>query len=157
MPVTRRQLLNRGAVTGVGIAAATVGLSAVEPTTAFARTRPGGDIAQSLDSLFPPLRSSNGDLLALPEGFSYEVVTESGVTDIHDGYGKLIGKTPERPDGTGVFRKGERLRLLQNHEASPGSTQPVPLVRGTVYDRGALGGVSPSSRPAAVADLCRSG
>jgi len=30
--------------------------------------------------------------------------------------------------------------LLQNHEAGPGSKQPVPLVDGTVYDGGALGG-----------------
>ncbi len=30
--------------------------------------------------------------------------------------------------------------MIQNHEASPGSPQPVPLVEGTVYDPGALGG-----------------
>ena len=140
MSVTRRQLLNRGAATGVGIAAATAGLSVTDPAAAQTADSAGSRLAARLEGLFPPLRSASGDLLALPEGFSYVVVAESGVTDIHDGSGKVIGKTPERPDGTGVVRHGDRLHLLQNHEARPGSEQPVPLVAGTVYDRGALGG-----------------
>jgi secreted PhoX family phosphatase len=140
MSVTRRQLLNRGAATGVGIAAAGAGLTAGQTTTAHAENTSDQDFESRLERLFPPLRSSAGDLLALPDGFSYVVVAESGVTDLHDGYGRVIGKTPERPDGTGVVRHGDRLRLLQNHEAGPGSSQPVPLVPRTVYDRGALGG-----------------
>jgi hypothetical protein len=52
----------------------------------------------------------------------------------------MIGKTPERPDGTLVVESGSGLRLIQNHEASPGSSQPVPLVQGTTYDPGCLGG-----------------
>lgn len=76
----------------------------------------------------------------MPPGFSYETYAVSGVTDLHDGYGHLIGKTPERPDGTGAFRVPRGLRLVQNHEARPGSPQPVPLVPGTIYDPGALGG-----------------
>ncbi|MBA3233982.1 MAG: DUF839 domain-containing protein [Propionibacteriales bacterium] len=140
MSFTRRQLLNRGAVTGAGIVAATSGLASV-PASAKDEDRSRGPYrAGDPDKLFPPLESSHGDLLALPRGFSYEVVAVSGVTDIHDGTGKVIGKTPERIDGTGVVRRGQHLRLLQNHEASPGSAQPVPLVHGTVYDKGALGG-----------------
>jgi hypothetical protein len=111
-----------------------------DPAAALAAGPTGTEVADCLERLFPPLTSSSGDLLALPEGFSYAVVAESGVTDIHDGSGKVIGKTPERPDGTGVIRHGDRLRLLQNHESQPGSEQPVPLVAGTVYDPGALGG-----------------
>ena len=120
--------------------AATTGLAAAEPAAADTAGRAGQNFAKRSDSLFPPLQSSTGDLLALPEGFSYEVIAESGVTDLEDGRGKVIGKTPERPDGTGVVRSERGWRLLQNHEAGPGSTQPVPFVRGTVYDRGALGG-----------------
>lgn len=139
MSLSRRQLLNRGAVTGAGMVAVSSGLA---PRSASA-SKSIHRSARSLnpDSLFPPLEAADGDLLALPPGFSYEVVAKSGVTDIHDGTGKLIGKTPERIDGTGLVRVGrQRLRLLQNHEASPGSTQPVPFVDGTVYDRGALAG-----------------
>ena len=76
----------------------------------------------------------------MPAGFSYEVVSVSGQTDIHDGTGTVIGKTPERPDGTTSVVSGRNLRLIQNHEASPGAVFPVPLVAGTVYDPGALGG-----------------
>ncbi len=139
MSVTRRQLLNRGAVTGVGIVAAGTGL-ALEPTAAHAAPSANHDFARELSALFPPLQSSPGDLLALPPGFTYQVVAESGATDLQDGRGKTIGKTPERPDGTGVVHTSHGLRLLQNHEAGPGSALPVPLVRGTVYDHGALGG-----------------
>ena len=64
----------------------------------------------------------------------------SGETDIHDGTGTVVGKTPERPDGTTSVVSGQNLRLIQNHEASPGAEFPVPLLAGTVYDPGALGG-----------------
>lgn len=134
MPLTRRQLLNRSAATGVGLAAASTGLKAAEASPTHRSP------AHLLDNLFPPLKSSPGDLLALPRGFSYEVVAVSGETDLHDGTGTVIGKTPERPDGSVSVRHGRGLRLIQNHEARPVSSQPVPFVDGTVYDRGALGG-----------------
>lgn len=134
MTSNRRQFLSRGAATGAGLsAAAGLGLLSASPADASpAATRPG--------KVFPPLQSEAGDLLALPRGFSYETVAISGVTDIHDGAGRLIGKTPERPDGTTAVSSHRGLRLIQNHEASVGSPGPVPLVRGTVYDHGALAG-----------------
>ncbi len=139
MAFTRRQLIHRGAATGVGLVTATAGLDAAAATGADVSSRePHHDPRP--DQLFPPLESSPGDLLALPPGFSYEAIAISGVTDIHDGTGTVIAKTPERPDGTGAVQVRRGYRLLQNHEASPGSTQPVPFVDGTVYDRGALGG-----------------
>ncbi|MGN6333836.1 MAG: alkaline phosphatase PhoX [Motilibacteraceae bacterium] len=139
MPLSRRQLLGRSALGGAGLLAASTGLGALAASPALADARP--DRRSGAARTFPPLCSRDGDLLALPEGFSYEVVAESGVTDIHDGTGKPIGKTPERPDGTAaVAARGHRWRLIQNHEAGPGSALPVPLVPGTVYDRGALGG-----------------
>ena len=137
MPLSRRHLLGSSAVAGAGILTASAGAGVLGASTARAASGPRSGGAPAL---FPPLESSPGDLLALPRGFSYELVAQSGVTDLHDGAGKVIGKTPERPDGTTVVEQGNRLRLIQNHEAGPGSPLPVPLVEGTVYDRGALGG-----------------
>ncbi len=139
MSITRRQLLNRSASTGAGLVAASSGLVPVTASPADARSS-GHHSHDHEARLFPPLEFSDGDLLALPPGFRYDVVAVSGVTDLHDGSGTMIGKTPERPDGTGAVRFGHHLRLLQNHEAGPGSEWPVPFVGGTVYDRGALGG-----------------
>jgi uncharacterized protein len=137
MPLSRRHLLGSSAVAGAGLLTASAGAGVLGASTA--RTA-SGPRSSGAPTLFPPLESSPGDLLALPRGFSYELVAESGVTDLHDGAGKVIGKTPERPDGTTVVEQGNRLRLIQNHESGPGSPLPVPFVDGTVYDRGALGG-----------------
>ncbi len=136
MTVTRRQLLTRTAVAGAGAAVSGTALTAAPATAASAERHPSGGSRP----LFPPLKSAPGDLLALPHGFSYQVVAESGVTDVHDGRGKVVGRTPERPDGTTAVEAGRGLRLVQNHEAGNGSPAPVPHVAGTVYDRGVLGG-----------------
>jgi hypothetical protein len=130
MTMNRRQLLNTGAASGAGLLA---GATLLQAPASAAPSSPGAGSGSG--RLFPPLQSSDGDLLALPPGFSYEVVAVSGETDLADG-----GKTPERPDGTLVVATGHGYRLIQNHEGSPGSSQPVPLVDGTVYDAGALGG-----------------
>jgi len=139
MSLNRRQVLTRGAATA-GVVAATAGLDAVAgpaaTATAASRRGPAADPAR----LFPPLKAAPGELLALPRGFDYEVVAVSGVTEIHDGTGRVIGTTPARPDGTGAVRTPTGFRLVQNHEISPGGQQPVPLAEGTVYDRGVLGG-----------------
>jgi len=141
MTLNRRQMLGRTALTGAVAITASSGLLA---TAASAGTTMAADRESDRSSrgnpLFPPLQSGTGDLLALPAGFSYEVVAVSGHTDIHDGTGTLIGKTPERPDGTTCADGRGKLRLIQNHEASPGAAFPVPLVQGTVYDPGVLGG-----------------
>ncbi|MGI8433989.1 MAG: alkaline phosphatase PhoX, partial [Nocardioidaceae bacterium] len=142
MTFTRRELLNRSAVTGAGLVVASAGLTdgAAEAADNGRAARPYPHHGSHADGPFPPLEAEPGDLLALPRGFSYETVAVSGVTDIHDGTGKVIGKTPERPDGTTSVRAPHGYRLIQNHEASPGAEFPVPFVEGTVYDRGALGG-----------------
>src|SRR6478735_10344954 len=143
MPLNRRQMLSGTALTGAAVLTASSGLLA--PVAAAATVPSAGTRTQSVsprgvNPLFPPLRSDPGDLLALPAGFSYEVVAVSGETDIHDGTGHVIGKTPERPDGTLVVAGRNGYRMIQNHEASNGSPQPVPQVDGTVYDPGILGG-----------------
>jgi secreted PhoX family phosphatase len=140
MTMNRRQVLNRSALAGAGMVAATVGLDV--PARA---SSPGGTVSLAPSPAratagFGPLQSSAGDLLALPSGFSYELVAVSGETDLEDGDGNVIGKTPERPDGTLVIESDRGYRMIQNHEGSPGATFPVPLVEGTVYDPGALGG-----------------
>jgi uncharacterized protein len=97
MTLNRRQLIARGGAAGVGAAALGLGLSVDDAAAADPRaSRKGG-------RLFPPLEASAGDLLALPPGFTYEVVAEAGVTEIHDGSGTIIGKTPDKTDGTGLF------------------------------------------------------
>ncbi len=62
---------------------------------------------------FPPLVDDPNGILALPPGFSYEIVTYAGRTELNVGQ----GPTPSNHDGTAVFnaRRG-RLRLIQNHE-----------------------------------------
>ncbi len=143
MPLNRRQMLGTTALTGAAVLSASAGLGAAADAAALPapeRLPSRSASHQRSNALFPPLQSAPGDLLALPAGFSYEVVAVSGDTDVHDGTGKTIGKTPERPDGTVSVRSGRNLRLIQNHEASPGAQYPVPLVAGTVYDPGALGG-----------------
>ena len=136
MSLSRRTLMSTGAASGAGLLATglATGAGLVTPASAAPGT------ARGTSRLFGPLESRAGDLLALPRGFSYEVVAVSGKTEITDGRGKAVGSTPERPDGTVVVETGRGLRLVQNHEASPGSPQPVPLVEGTTYDEGALGG-----------------
>ncbi len=146
MSLNRRQVLTRGAATAgvvaatAGVVAATAGLDAVAGPAATATAASRGGPAADPARLFPPLKAAPGELLALPRGVDYEVVAVSGVTEIHDGTGRVIGTTPARPDGTGAVRTPTGFRLVQNHEIFPGGQQPVPLVEGTVYDRGVLGG-----------------
>ena len=78
MPFSRRQMLSTTALTGVGAIAA---IAAAPPAAADAPENlrhPGGPDGRS--ALFGPLKSGVGDLLALPAGFGYEVVSVSGVT-----------------------------------------------------------------------------
>jgi secreted PhoX family phosphatase len=117
---------------GTGIALSS-GAAASPSSAAGARPTTTG-LKPGSGRLFPPLEYSDGDLLALPSGFSYEVVAVAGQTDLNGGF----GKTPDRTDGTGCFTAASRWRLVQNHEINPGNAaaNPVPLVPGTIYDAG---------------------
>jgi secreted PhoX family phosphatase len=131
MTVSRRQLIGSSAAVGAGMAlGSAAGASSAEAAPAASPT--GTGLKPGTGRLFPPLQHAPGDLLALPAGFSYRVLGASGRTDLDGG----LGKTPDRPDGTGCFASGSGLRLVQNHEISPtrGAEYPVPLVKGTVYD-----------------------
>jgi uncharacterized protein len=128
MSLDRRQLFRRGGATGAGLVAASVGVGG-------AARAAGRSVSErrSGPRLFPPL--VDGDLLALPPGFSYRVVAQAGVTTMVDGT-----PTPDHPDGLRALVWGRGYRLIQNHEARPGSVQPVPLTPGTIYDEGVIGG-----------------
>ena len=135
MSVSRRQLLTAGTATGVGLVVA--GALPALGTTAAAAAPPKGNGKNGPGGgrPFPPLQDDPNGILALPEGFSYRIVTYGGQTELSGG----LGKTTSNHDCTAVFRGARgRLHLIQNHELGAwGSDFGVPHVDGTVYDPGA--------------------
>ncbi|WKV16055.1 DUF839 domain-containing protein [Janibacter limosus] len=78
-----------------------------------------------------------GPLLALPEGFSYTVLAESGTTTV-GGYAVAGSR-----DAMGCFaRPGGGSTIVCNHELGGSDDDLVPHVDGLVYDAGAKGGTS---------------
>jgi secreted PhoX family phosphatase len=133
MSISRRSILT-GSASGVGLDVAGA-VPSLAQTGAAARG--GSPSAHPGHRPFPPLVDDPAGLLALPSGFSYEVVTYAGRTQLRSGQ----GPTPSNHDGTAVFEAGRgRLRLIQNHELPAGAPLGVPHVEGTVYDAGALAG-----------------
>src|SRR3954463_8095762 len=113
MTISRRQMLSGGAAAGVGLSVAGVLPSLAQPAMAQA---PRGHSDGSVGRPFPPLQDDPNGILALPAGFSYQIVTREGVTDLSSGQ----GKTPAYHDGTGVVAAGRnRLTVIQNHELTP--------------------------------------
>ncbi|MET8610696.1 alkaline phosphatase PhoX [Streptomyces misionensis] len=149
MSLTRRDFARTSALTGAGIAlAGSVGALATAPN-ALASTETDTAHAGRGDAPEPghghpgvgygPLLSDPEGILALPAGFSYEIVTYSGRTRLESGE-----FTPSNHDGTSTFEgpRGTTL-LVNNHElAGPRAkwTYPVPLTEGLVYDPAAAGG-----------------
>jgi secreted PhoX family phosphatase len=131
---SRRSVLGGAAAAGLGIAVlgSTDLLFGATPASAAAagRGKPAG---------YGPLLTDPFGKLALPAGFSYRVVAQSGVTVLESGE-----PTPDRPDGTAAFprRQGGSI-LIQNHEiGATAGTSPVPHLEGYVYDPGAFGGTT---------------
>jgi uncharacterized protein len=127
--LSRRSVLSRGAA-GLGIAL-TGSLNGLFGTTASA--------AGSRSAGYGPLIADPNGLLALPEGFRYTVVAQSGVTELEGG-----GLTPGDPDGMAAFvrRGGNGSVLVCNHEISGNDRNPVPRVPGFTYDPAAGGGTT---------------
>jgi uncharacterized protein len=124
--VSRRSLL--------GGAAAGVGLSVAGSLEAFARPHPGRPLT---DAGYGPLVPDPANLLALPAGFSYRVVAQSGVTPTR------TGLFPGDPDGMGVFpNPGGGSALICNHEISSAERPAVPTDPGLTYDANSTGGTS---------------
>jgi uncharacterized protein len=127
--LSRRTVLSRSAA-GLGIAL-TGSLNGIFGTTASAAGRRATG--------YGPLIDDPAGLLALPEGFTYTIVAESGVTRLESGE-----PTPSDPDGTAAFvrRGGNGSVLICNHEVSGDEDHPVPAAPGFVYDPACGGGTT---------------
>ncbi|GAA3369934.1 PhoX family protein [Streptomyces sannanensis] len=143
MSLTRRDFTRQSALTGAGIAlTGAVGALATAPG-ALAADEPAEAVeaasGKGRELGYGPLLPDAAGILALPEGFSYRVITHSGVTTLESGE-----TTPSNHDGTAAFegRRGAVL-LVNNHELGGPRSKvkyPVPLAEGLVYDPAAPGG-----------------
>jgi uncharacterized protein len=140
MPLSRRDFVNRSALTGAGVLIA--GSAEVLATAPGAIAAPvGGSIEAGATAAlgYGPLVPDPAGILALPEGFAYQIITYTGKTTLETGE-----STPSNHDGTAAFpRLGGGTLLVNNHELRgprAGWPYPVPLLDGHVYDPGAAGG-----------------
>ncbi|MFJ9852079.1 alkaline phosphatase PhoX [Streptomyces sp. NPDC101150] len=142
MPLTRRDFAKRSALTGASVAlAGSVGVLATAPG-AIAEEAPDAGPDGTVDGRsfgYGPLLPDPDGILALPAGFSYRIITRTGVTKLESGE-----STPSNHDGTGTFagHRGTTL-LVNNHELKGPRADwphPVPLADGLVYDPAAAGG-----------------
>ncbi|WP_415954196.1 alkaline phosphatase PhoX [Streptomyces sp. KLOTTS4A1] len=141
MPLTRRDFARSSALSGAGIAlAGTAGVLATADGALAAQDRPGaGHGRRPHEPGYGPLVPDPDGILALPEGFTYKIITHAGKTKLESGE-----YTPADHDGTAAFEgpRGTTL-LVNNHEmGGPRSDyeHPVPLIDGLVYDPAAAGG-----------------
>ncbi|MFH8569843.1 alkaline phosphatase PhoX [Streptomyces sp. NPDC017993] len=142
MPLTRRDFAKRSALAGAGVTlAGSVGVLATAPG-ALAGEAPTGDADGTADGTtlgYGPLIADPDGILALPAGFSYRIITRTGVTTLDSGE-----STPSNHDGTGAFEGPRGTTLLVNNHELKGPRadwpHPVPLADGLVYDPAAAGG-----------------
>lgn len=139
MPLTRRDFAKRSAFTGAGVAlAGSVGVLATAPGAIGAEAHQGAAGAGT-GLGYGPLVDDPDGVLALPAGFSYRVITRTGVTKLESGE-----PTPSHHDGTATFEGPRGATLLVNNHELKGPRadwpHPVPLAEGLVYDPAAAGG-----------------
>jgi len=141
VPLSRRDFVQRSALTGAGVALA--GAVDVLATAPGALASDGGGHrhggGRHSEPGYGPLLADPAGLLALPAGFSYRVVTRTGSTTLDSGE-----TTPSNHDGTAAFA-GERgsVLLVNNHEIGgplARAAHPVPHAADLVYDPAAAGG-----------------
>lgn len=136
--LTRRSFLAGSASTGLGIAlAGSVGsVFGASPAWAARRTEKAGT-----EPGYGPLVTDPAGLLALPAGFSYKLVAQTGVTRLESGE-----VTPDRTDGTACFVRhgGNGSVLVVNHEnGAQANPIIVPHLARLTYDEGrAFGGTT---------------
>ncbi|WP_299954826.1 alkaline phosphatase PhoX [uncultured Modestobacter sp.] len=132
--VSRRGFLARSAATGLGVAL----VGSVESLfgAGSASAAPAG--AAGVTGYGPLVPDPKG-ILALPRGFSYKIIAESGVTRLESGQ-----FTPADPDGTASFprRPGTGSVLVVNHEVSGSEENPVPAIPDFTYDPMGGGGTT---------------
>ncbi|MCX5408085.1 PhoX family protein [Streptomyces sp. NBC_00335] len=147
MPLSRRDFTTRTALAGAGVAlTGTVGALATAPGALAADDGApqdaGSEQGQGGHGRGPgygPLVPDPAGILALPAGFTYRVITHSGVTALDSGE-----STPSNHDGTAAFAGHRGVTLLVNNHELKGPRanwkHPVPLAEGLVYDPAAAGG-----------------
>ncbi|AKZ55028.1 Secreted protein [Streptomyces ambofaciens ATCC 23877] len=148
MSLTRRDFAGRSALTGAGVVlAGSVGALATAPNalastdTERAGEEHGAGRGHGHDHGvgYGPLVPDPDGILALPEGFRYEIVTYCGRTRLESGE-----YTPSNHDGTATFEGPRGTTLLVNNHELGGHRDdwphPVPLTEGLVYDPAAAGG-----------------
>ncbi|MBE3203968.1 MULTISPECIES: alkaline phosphatase PhoX [Parafrankia] len=127
--ISRRNLMRTGAVGGLGlVAAGSMDVLAGTAAQATSRSATG----------YGAVIADPAGLLALPKGFSYKIIAQTGVTTLESGE-----PTPGAPDGTASFptRNGGSV-LVNNHELSGAAANPVPRIADYTYDPGAPGGTT---------------
>ncbi|THA35320.1 alkaline phosphatase PhoX [Streptomyces sp. A1547] len=141
MPLSRRDFTARTVIAGAGVAlTGTVGALATAPGALAADDSTRRDEqGRPCEPGYGPLVADPAGLLALPAGFSYRVITHSGVTTLESGE-----STPSNHDGTAAFEGHRGVTLLVNNHELKGKranwAHPVPLAEGLVYDPAAAGG-----------------
>ncbi|GCB46305.1 hypothetical protein SNL152K_3603 [Streptomyces sp. NL15-2K] len=142
MPLNRREMLSRSALAGAGVMLIGSVEALLSAPGAVADTGATGGVAG-----YGPLVPDPKGVLALPEGFTYRILTRTGVTTLESGQ-----TTPSNHDGTGAFAAGSGgdddddaavTLLVNNHEIDDPLTDagdPVPHLDGLVYDPAAAGG-----------------
>jgi secreted PhoX family phosphatase len=127
--INRRSFLEGATAAGLGIAVA----GSVDVLAGS-----GSALALPLSATgYGPLVPDPAGILALPAGFTYRIVSESGVTQTLDGV-----PTPSDPDGNGVFANGTGSTIVNNHEIGGSETYAVPVLAGLTYDPGARAGTT---------------
>jgi secreted PhoX family phosphatase len=125
--LTRRDLLARSAAGGLGIVFAGSLEAIAGPAHAATRSSVG----------YGPLVTDPAGILALPAGFSYKIIAQTGVTLLESGQ-----PTPSDPDGAAVFASASGATLIYNHEIAGSELHWVPRLPGLTYDPGAGGGTT---------------
>jgi len=121
-PIDRRTLLQRGAVLA--------GAALVAPSALMSK-------ASAATAGYGPLTPAAGGLLALPAGFTYRVVDQTG-----DAFAGLAGGQPSAPDGQAFFphpTNRKLWRLVRNHEIGSGTALGDTA---KAYDDGVAGSVA---------------
>lgn len=128
--ISRRSLLRRSAAAGAGVVltGSVSGLFGTGTGTASARSARLG---------YGPLIPDPRGLLALPEGFSYEVIARTGQTRLSTGE-----LSPSDPDAAVAFvrRGGNGSVIVLNHEVGGSEPHPVPRAARLTYNPRAGGG-----------------
>ncbi|MFF3766634.1 alkaline phosphatase PhoX [Streptomyces sp. NPDC001922] len=140
MPLTRRDFAKHSAATGAGVAlAGSVGVLGTAPGALGSEPGDTGEADAGRKAGYGPLVADPDGILALPAGFSYRIITRSGVTRLESGE-----YTPSNHDGTAAFEGPRGVTLLVNNHELKGPRadwdHPVPLTDGLVYDPAASGG-----------------